>query len=133
MRAAALYRMRFLIGIAALAAFMYPASAGAWVLTDLNDFNLTQSTVTYGTYSISASGDGSASFRWLDSPSKDTVISGNSCIDGSLLSAARSIPAGDVDYYGLFGGRGTGFCFMVRGRVATGQGSMTYYDGRIRR
>lgn len=125
--------MRSLIGIAALAALAFPANAGAWVLTDLNDFNLTQSTVTYGTYSISTSGDGSASFRWLDSPSKDTVVSGNSCIDRSLLSAARSIPAGDVDYYGLFGGRSSGFCFMVRGRVATGQGSMTYYDGRIRR
>ena len=40
---------------------------------------------------------------------------------------------GDTNYYGLFGGGAPGFCFLLRGRVATGQGSMTYYDGRVRR
>lgn len=112
---------------------MIPVSAQAWVLTDTPDFNLTQSTVTYGSYSISQSGDGSASYRWLDVPSKTTVISGNSCIDGSALGTPRTIPAGDVDYYGLFGGAGAGLCFLLRGRTASGQGNMTFYDGRIRR
>ncbi len=110
-----------------------PATAGAWVYTDVIDFNLTQSTVTYSDYSISQGGDGSASYRWLDVPTKATVISGNSCTDGSALSTPRTIPAGDTNYYGLFGGGAPGFCFLLRGRVATGQGSMTYYDGRVRR
>lgn len=112
---------------------VFPAAASAWVFTDIVDFNLTQSTVTYGNYSISSGGDGSASYRWLDVPAKTTVISGNNCIDGSALSTPRTIPAGDVAYYGLFGGASVGTCFLLRGRVATGQGSMTYYDGRIRR
>lgn len=117
--------------LAAIAAM--PATAGAWVFTDVIDFNLTQSTVTYSDYSISQGGDGSASYRWLDVPAKTTVISGNSCTDGSALSTPRTIPAGDTNYYGLFGGAAAGFCFLLRGRVATGQGSMTYYDGRVRR
>jgi len=120
--------------VAALGAIaVAPATAGAWVFTDVVDFNLTQSTVTYSDYSISQGGDGSASYRWLDVPAKTTVISGNSCTDGSALSTPRTIPAGDVNYYGLFGGGAPGFCFLLRGRVATGQGSMTYYDGRVRR
>jgi len=119
-----------MVSAVALAA---PASAGAWVLTDTPDFNLTQSTVTYGSYSISQGGDGSASYRWLDVPSKTTVISGNSCIDGSVLGSPRTIPAGDVNYYGLFGGGGAGLCFLLRGRTAGGPGNMTFYDGRIRR
>lgn len=119
--------------MASVAALMIPVSAQAWVFTDTPDFNLTQSTVTYGSYSISQSGDGSASYRWLDVPSKTTVISGNSCIDGSALGTPRTIPAGDVNYYGLFGGAGAGLCFLLRGRTASGQGNMTLYDGRIRR
>lgn len=111
-----------------------PASAAhAWAYTDIVDFNLTESTVTYGAFHISASADGSASYRWVDSPAKTTVISGNDCSDLSPLSAPRTIPAGDTNYYGLFGGKPPTFCFLLRGRTAAGQGSMTYYDGRIRR
>lgn len=117
----------------ATTALALPASSQAWVFTSIVDFNLTQTTVTYGQYSISSSGDGSASYRWDDSPTKDTVISGNSCTDGSPYSTPRNIPAGDTNYYGLFGGKAASTCFLLRGRVATGQGSMTNYDGVLRR
>lgn len=109
------------------------SAAHAWVFTGITDFNLTESTSTYGDYTISQSGDGSASYRWVDSPSKTTVVSGNSCTDGSALSSARTIPVGDTGYYGLFGGKSWGFCFLLRGRVASGQGSMSLYDGMVRR
>lgn len=131
-RAGAAARAAAIVAVVA-ALLALPATASAWVFTDIIDFNLTQTAVTYGDYSISQSGDGSASYRWADVPAKTTVISGNSCIDGSALSTPRTIPAGDTSYYGLFGGRSWGFCFLLRGRVATGQGTMTYYDGVLRR
>jgi len=125
--------MRFILPAVVVAVLVLPASAQAWVYTNITDFNLTQTAVTFNNYSISTVGDGSASYRWDDVPSKDTVISGNSCIDGSVFSTPRSIPAGDTSYYGLFGGKSAGTCFLLRGRVATGQGSMTNYDGILRR
>lgn len=125
---------RILLAIVLLtAAASPPPSAHAWAYTDIIDFNLTEAASTYGVFHISASGDGSASYRWVDSPSRTTVISGNNCADGSALSTPRTIPAGDTGYYGLFGGANSGFCFLLRGRVAAGQGSMYYFDGRLRR
>jgi hypothetical protein len=109
------------------------SAAHAWAYTDIVDFNLTETVVTYGLYHISSSGDGSASYRWMDVPAKTTVISGNHCGDLAPLSTPRTIPAGDTSYYGLFGGKPPEYCFLLRGRTAAGQGSMTYYDGRIRR
>lgn len=125
--------MRSILLAVVVATLALPATAQAWVYTNITDFNLTQTAVTYGTYSISVSGDGSASYRWDDVPTKDTVISGNNCSDGSVYSSPRNIPAGDTSYYGLFGGKAADTCFLLRGRVATGQGSMTNYDGILRR
>jgi len=125
--------MRSILLAVVIATLALPATAQAWVYTTITDFNLTQTAVTYNNYSISSSGDGSASYRWDDVPAKDTVISGNNCSDGSVYGSVRSIPAGDTSYYGLFGGKAAGTCFLLRGRVATGQGSMTNYDGILRR
>jgi hypothetical protein len=109
------------------------APAGAWVFTDIVDFNLTETAYTYGVYSISSSGDGSASYRWVDDPSHTTVISGNNCPDLALLGGPATIAAHDVSYHGLFGGASPGACFALRGRVATGAGSMNGHDGTLRR
>jgi hypothetical protein len=109
-----------------------PASAGAQVTTDLDNWNLTESTSTWPTeFHISSSGDGWAAFRWLDSPNKTTVISANSCADLSNFGQ-DSIGAGDTNYHNLFHG-GSGQCFLLRGRTASGSGSMVNHDGRVRR
>jgi hypothetical protein len=107
------------------------ASAFAWAYTDIIDFNLTERAYTYGTYRISSSGDGSASYRWTDDPDHTTVISANSCGDLALYGK-RVIAAHDTSYHGLFGGS-PGVCFALRGRVAYGAGSMYNHDGRLRR
>jgi hypothetical protein len=109
------------------------APAGAWVFTDIIDFDLTETAYTYGVYSISNSGDGSASYRWVDDPSHTTVISGNNCPDLALLGGPATIAAHDTAYHGLFGGASPGACFALRGRVATGAGSMYDHDGTLRR
>ena len=107
--------------------------AGAWVFTSIVDFNLTETAYTYGVYSISSSGDGSASYQWVDDPSHTTVISGNNCPDLALLGGPAVIGAHDVSYHGLFGGASPGACFALRGRVAEGAGSMYDHDGTLRR
>ena len=109
-----------------------PAAASAWWYTDINDFNLTESVVTYGYYSISSTGNGSANYRWLDDPDHSTVISGNSCDDLSPYGVA-SIGAHNTSYHQLFSGGWNGLCFALRGRVAYGAGSMYYHDGRLQR
>ena len=109
------------------------ATAWAWVFTDIIDFDLTETAYTYGVYSISSSGDGSASYRWVDDPNHTTVISGNNCSDLALLGGPATIAAHDVAYHGLFGGASAGACFALRGRVATGAGSMYDHDGNLRR
>ncbi len=122
--------------VAALVAVLaFAAPALAYVTTDLNDFNLTETTSTYGggsQYHISTGTDGWVSYRWLDSPSKSTVISGNNCQDWELIGSTASISSGDTGYHALFNGF-TSECFVVRGRTASGQGSMSLYDGRIQR
>jgi hypothetical protein len=122
--------------VAALVAVLAAAApALAYLTTDLNDFNLTETTSTYGNgsqYHISTGTDGWVSYRWLDSPSKGTVISGNTCQDWALIGGPASIGSGDTSYHSLFQGFG-GECFVVRGRTQAGQGSMSLYDGRIQR
>jgi len=110
------------------------APAAAQVTTDLTDWNLTDSASTWGggtQFHISSGGDGWAAYRWLDSPNKTTVISANSCTDGSALGSAV-IAIGDTNYYNLFQAS-AGWCFVLRGRTAVGTGSMVNHDGRIKR
>lgn len=118
--------------LAALCAYAISAgAASAYVYTDIIDFNLTQTTRTYGTYSVSGVGDNSAYYRWVDDPAHSTVISGNSCIDLALYGK-KDIPAHNIAYQRLFTGSPYQ-CFALRGRTATGAGSMYYFDGRIQR
>jgi hypothetical protein len=121
-----------LICAAACLAMALPATAHAQVQSDLIDFNLTESTATWPTqFHISSTGDGWASYRWLDSPNKATVISGNACSDLALYGSS-SYGIGDTSYHNLFHG-GAGQCFAVRGRTTAGSGSMVNHDGRIQR
>jgi hypothetical protein len=102
--------------------------------TDMNDWNLTESTSTYGggtQFHISSTGNGNAYFRWLDSPNKTTVISANYCSDWAPINS-NTHGIGDTTYKWLFGGS-VGFCFVMRGRTAAGQGSMVNHDGRVDR
>ena len=107
-------------------------TAVAYALTsDLTDWNLTESTSTWPTaYHISAGGS-LVSYRWLDSPSKSTVISANRCSDLAQYGA-DSYGVGDTSYHGLFNGP-PGTCFYLRGRTGSGQGSMVNHDGRVQR
>jgi hypothetical protein len=125
-------RVSLVAALVAVLAFAVPAVA--YLTTDLNDFNLTETTSSYGSgsqYHISTGTDGWSYYRWLDSPSKITVISENSCQDLALLGSS-SYSAADTSYHALFNGFGSE-CFVVRGRTGSGQGSMSLYDGRIER
>jgi hypothetical protein len=131
-------RSRRLVAFALVAAaFCVPASAQAYtfVLTDIINFDLNDSSwSTYGggtQFHISSTGDGSASYRWVDDPAHTTIISGNTCADYSTLGS-DTIAAHDTTYHLLFWGV-SGQCFVLRGKTATGAGSMTNYDGRLRR
>jgi hypothetical protein len=109
-----------------------PATAGAQSTSDLVDFNLTESVTTWPSeYHFSSTGNGIAAFRWLDSPSKTTVISANACSDLALYGTS-TYSVSDTSYHNLFAG-GTGVCFKVRGRTSIGSGAMTNYDGRVQR
>jgi hypothetical protein len=107
------------------------AIAWAFVYTNIVDFHLTETTQTYGTYTIASGTNGWASYRWLDDPDHTTVISGNNCSDLSLFGKA-TIPAHNTSYHGMFQGW-AGLCFALRGRTAAGAGSMYYHDGRLER
>src|SRR4051794_25217457 len=76
-------------------------AAQAWFYSDIVDWNLTETTSTYGQYSIGTTGDGAAYYEWLDDPSHTTVISGNSCQDLSLYGKT-DIPAHDTAYHRVF-------------------------------
>jgi hypothetical protein len=124
--------VRAMLCAATVSIGVLPATAGAQVTSDLTDWNLTESTSTWGTqYHISSSGDGWAAYRWLDSPNKATVISGNGCSDLSLYGS-DTIGVGDTGYHNLFQG-GAYLCFVLRGRTTSGSGSMVNHDGRVRR
>lgn len=128
-------RLRRPVAGAALVAALFTAAAPAaraQVITDLNDFHLTESTTTWGSqFHLSSTGGGLASYRWLDSPNKATVISANTCSDWALLGSA-SYGVGDTSYRSLFSGV-VYECFVVRGRTTAGSGSLSYHDGRIKR
>jgi hypothetical protein len=119
--------------LAATAATLTSAAiAAGYVTTDLSPWNLTETTSTYGTqFHIATGTDGWVAFRWLDSPTKITVVSGNACPDWSLIGTSQTIGSGDVDYHSLFHGF-AGQCFVLRGRTGSGQGPMSR-DGRVRR
>jgi len=121
---------------AALAATLISTAAAAGYTTnDLTPWNLTETVSTYGggtQFHINTGTDGWVAFRWLDSPTKITVVSGNACSDWSVIGASQTIGTGDVDYHSLFQGFG-GECFVLRGRTASGQGAMSGKNGRVRR
>jgi hypothetical protein len=128
-------RSRLGAGCAGVAAVLLAggAIAHAQVTTDVVNWDLTETTSTYGSqFHISSAGDGWASYRWLDSTNKTTVVSGNACSDYSLLGSARTIPAGNTAYHSLFHGA-TYQCFVLRGRTAAGSGGLYNHDGRVRR
>jgi hypothetical protein len=125
---------RALVCALILLALGAPAAARAQVTTDLVDWNLSETTSTWGggtQFHISSGGSGTASYRWLDSPNKTTVISANGCSDNSPLGGA-TIGVGNTGYNGLFSAP-VGWCFVLRGRTAAGSGSMVNHDGRILR
>ena len=109
--------------------------AVAYALTpDMNDWNLTESTSTYGggtQFHVATDSDGNVYFRWLDSPNKTTVISANYCSDWALINS-NVHGVGDTSYHYLFNGT-PGYCFVMRGRTGSGQGSMVNHDGRVQR
>jgi hypothetical protein len=131
-------RMRRAVARAALAAALAAtlastAVAAGYVTTDLTPWDLTETTTTYGAeFHISTGTDGWVAFRWLESPTKITVVSGNACPDWSLIGSAQTIGTSDTAYHSLFQGF-AGECFVLRGRTATGQGPMSGKDGRVRR
>jgi hypothetical protein len=116
---------------AAVSTLTFTAVAYA-VTSDLNDWHLNESTSTWPTqYHISSGGDGVVSFRWLDTPSKTTVISANRCSDLAQYGAS-AYGVNDTSYHALFSGS-PATCFQLRGRTGAGQGSMLNHDGRVQR
>lgn len=122
----------FGVSVVVLACLAVTATAFA-VTTDLTNWNLTETTSTYGggTQFHISSGGSLVQFRWLDSPNKTTVVSGNSCSDLTLYGVS-SYGVGDTSYHSLFSAGG-GLCFVMRGRTGAGQGSMVNHDGRVDR
>ena len=112
----------------------FTAAAYAYVTTDLNNWNMSESVSTWGggtQFHIATGTDGWVSYRWLDYPDKVTVISANSCQDWSLINSS-TYGAGDTSYHALFNGN-AGRCFVMRGRTGSGQGTMVNHDGRVQR
>lgn len=110
----------------------FAAAAYAYVTTDMNDFNLTESVSTWPSqFHVATGTDGWVSYRWLDTPNKATVISANRCTDYALFGAS-SYGVNDTSYHSLYQGS-AGMCFVIRGRTAAGQGSIVNHDGRVRR
>jgi hypothetical protein len=125
-------RFRALGACFALLASLVCAASAFATTSDLIDWNLTETTSTYGTQFHISTGGSLVQFRWLDSPNKSTVVSANTCTDLSLLGSAASIGVGDTGYHSLFSGS-SGQCFVLRGRTGAGQGSMVNHDGRVDR
>lgn len=127
-------RWRAALGVTALALLAAPtASANVW--TNVNDFNLTESPAYYpGSWNASA-GTSGIEYRWLDVPVKETHIRAHSCATGAALWPSETkFPAGSSGTtYRPVGYQYPGGCFKLRGRTATGSGSMNLYDGRVSR
>jgi hypothetical protein len=117
-----------------LGGLIFSTQAHAAVTTDLIDWNLSESLTQWGggTQFHISTGGSLVQYRWLDSPNKTTVISGNNCTDFGLLGSASSYGVGDTSYHSLFNG-GQGQCFVLQGRTGSGQGSMVNHDGRVSR
>jgi hypothetical protein len=130
LRASARLRSALLAAVAGGLFIIAPAFAGT---SDLNDFNLTESLSHYATQYRVSTGGSAVAYRWLDSPSKSTVISVNDCNDGSLLGSSQSYSSGDTSYHTLWSNGISSWCMLVWGRTQAGQGSMSLYDGRISR
>lgn len=110
------------------------AQAQAFFTSDIVDFNLGQSVSSYNggqNFHISTTGNGWVSYRWVDDPDVGTVISGNACPDLSNFGS-HSFNAHVTAWRQLFWGY-TSTCFVLRGRVYSGQGSMYNHDGRLER
>lgn len=75
---------------------------------------------------------GQIQWRWLDTPTKTTVISSNYCGDLGMIGK-NDFPAGasGTQYRSIGGGVYANTCFRVRGRTATGSGGMYNHDGRL--
>jgi hypothetical protein len=126
-------RLRALGACFALLACLTFAARALAATTDLVDWNLTETTSTWGggtQFHISAGGS-TVQFRWLDAPNKTSVISGNSCSDLTLYGSS-SYGVNDTSYHTLFSSA-AGQCFLMRGRTGAGQGSMVNHDGRVDR
>ncbi len=125
-------RVTLLLALTASSLIVAVPLALAYVTSDLVNWNLTESTSTYGggtSFHISSGTDGRVDFRWLDSPNKTTVISANACGDYALYGSAVTA---DTNYRYLFTG-GTSQCFLMRGRTAAGSGPLYNHDGRVQR
>lgn len=105
--------------------------AHGFAYTEIIDFDLSETTRTYDTFSMSSIGDGSMSYRWTDDPDHTTVISGNRCSDLALYGK-REIAPHRTTYHQIFQANPY-TCFALRGRVAFGAGGMYDHDGMIRR
>jgi hypothetical protein len=131
LRASARLRPALLAGVIGGLLVIAPALAGT---TDINDFNLTETTSSYGggtQYHVTTGGS-VVQYRWLDSPIKGTVISANTCADAAMLGQA-SYGVSDTAYRTIWSSGYSQACFILRGRTQPGQGSMSLYDGRINR
>jgi hypothetical protein len=133
LRASARLRAALLAALFGGLFLIVPALAGT---TDINDFNLTETTSTYGggtgTQFHVTTGGSIVQYRWLDSPVKSTVISANTCGDAAMLGQA-SYGVSDTTYRTIWASGYSQACFILRGRTQPGQGSMSLYDGRINR
>jgi hypothetical protein len=131
LRASARLRPALLAALFGGLFLVVPALAGT---TDINDFNLTETTSTYGggTQYHVTSGGSAVGYRWLDSPIKSTVISANTCTDAAMLGQ-QSYAVSDTAYRTIWANGYSQACFILRGRTQAGQGSMSLYDGRINR
>src|SRR4051794_32494085 len=116
-----------------IAAAAPSAQAYTFVYTDLSPFNLDGTWTSYGggtQFHISSTGDGTASYRWLDVTTHNNYVSGNSCSDVSQYGQHLYL-AGVTDYRLLFTGS-SGLCFLVRGKTADGS-QMYGASGRLQR
>ncbi len=80
-------RLRIALSVTALALTAAPA-AHANVWTDVNNFNLTESTSTYPNSWNTSSSTTGIDYRWLDVPVKATYIRAYSCVTGTALASS---------------------------------------------
>lgn len=105
----------------------------AFSYTDIVDFDLSGSWSAYGggtQYHISTGGDGTISYRWVDTTSVDNIVSANVCSDGSQYGQWY-YNAGVTVYRQLYSGS-AGLCFLLMGKTAGGS-VMYSRDGRLQR